>query len=504
MRERQIVNSQEMKQLDKLTIKENNITSFELLQQAGGTIFNHICRNGLCDSTESVAIIAGPGNNGGDALVVGYHFFEQGLNPAIIIIGKEDDQSTDSLKVISKLEERNYPYHRVYKIDDLIAISEFIDNASLIIDGIFGIGLRRNVEGIFSEIISMINNSYAKKISIDIPSGLNANNGLMMSNAVKADHTIVIQNYKQGNLLNDALDYSGEITLLDVGIIQTIFPENQQLLAKSYLKNKIPKRKQNSYKYTYGNTLTIGGSNDMMGAPLMCGFSALRTGTGLSHLLYLSKYTRLINNIYPELMIDTYDGIEEIPSKVKRKTTVIFGPGLGKNDNVNLEVLSYLLSLDIPLLIDADGIYYLKKLIPEYSNRHNIIITPHYKEMADFLSLDISDVQEEPILLAKNIAHKYNLTVVLKGTCTIITNNEETFFSVNGNPGLATAGTGDILSGIIGSLMGRGFSPLEASKLGVLIHAMAAEHAVNDFGEESLIATDILKYIPLVLKNAKT
>ncbi len=126
-------------------------------------------------------------------------------------------------------------------------------------------------------------------------------------------------------------------------------------------------------------------------------------------------------------------------------------------------------------MIDADGIYYLKQIIQEYNERPNIVITPHYNEMADFLGVSLEEVINEPVLFAKNIAHKYNITVVLKGTCTIITNNIDTFFSTHGNAGLATAGTGDVLSGIIGSLLGRGFSPMEASKLGVLIHSIAAE-----------------------------
>ena len=200
-------------------------------------------------------------------------------------------------------------------------------------------------------------------------------------------------------------------------------------------------------------------------------------------------------------MVNTYIGIEDIPSQIRKKSTIIFGPGLGKEDDINLDILSYLLSTDIPLVIDADGIYYLKKLLKEYSERKNIIITPHNQEMATFLGLPVEDIKKEPVLFAKNIAHTYNLTVVLKGSCTIITNNDETYFSIHGNPGMATAGTGDVLAGIIGSLLGRGFTPMEASKIGVLIHSKAGEIASLKYGEEAVTATDLIYNIFKVLQD---
>ena len=475
MKERQIVSSQEMRHLDKLTISEKNITSYDLIELAGKAIFKHICRSGICDIDESFLILAGTGNNGGDALVIGRLFTEKGISPKFVIVGKEEEQSQESILTMNKLLELGISITRVEDYGSVFEAVALIEEASIIIDGLFGIGCTREVEGYHKEVIEIINNSYAKVIAIDIPSGLNADNGNVMGVAVKANHTIVIQNHKQGSLLNDAQDYSGEVYLLDIGIIQTSFPENQLLLNKSYLKNKIPTRKKNSYKYNFGNILTLGGSKGFMGAPLMVAYSALRTGTGLSSVSYNDIYLHHINNIYPDIMMNTYFGLEDIPSQTQKKSGIIFGPGLGRKDEINLEILTYLFSLDVPLLIDADGIYYLKQIIQEYNERPNIVITPHYNEMADFLGVSLEEVINEPVLFAKNIAHKYNITVVLKGTCTIITNNIDTFFSTHGNAGLATAGTGDVLSGIIGSLLGRGFSPMEASKLGVLIHSIAAE-----------------------------
>lgn len=502
MRDLQIVSAQEMRLLDRLTIKEKNITSFELMTHAGMGIFKYIIAKELISLSDSILIVSSTGNNGGDGLVVAGLLSDTGVDVRIVLLGNTENQSVENKQATQECVKKGLKINKISIEEDLELFASLIDEATIVVDGIFGTGLNNDVKGIYQEVITYINRSYAKVISIDLPSGINADNGLVMKVAVKADHTIVIQNYKQGNLLNDALDYSGKIHLIDIGILQNLYPEPQILLHTIYLRNKIQKRPRNSHKYHFGSILTIGGTKGMMGAPILAGISALKTGTGLSSVTYNEKYAKYINNPYPELMVNTYLGIEDIPSQVQKKSAIIFGPGLGKNDEVNINILNYLLSLDVPLIVDADGIYYLKQLIKEYSTRPNLVITPHYQEMATFLGINIEDVKQEPVLFAKNIAHTYNMTVVLKGACTIITNNEETYFSIHGNPGMATAGTGDALSGIIASLLGRGYTPLEASKLGVLIHSKAGEIASIDYGEESMTASDLINSIYKVLKDA--
>ncbi len=498
----QIVNAIEMKNLDKLTIQEKGITSYELMTHAAKEIFTYLLSNRYLNSSEQILVVAGTGNNGGDALLTAFYIIEHGLNPTIILIGKEEQQSEESLKAYHQLLEHNIVIKRVDDRDSFHEFEHMFESSSLVIDGIFGIGLSRDVEGYHRDVIGAINGSFAKVISIDIPSGLSADNGVELGQAIYADITLVMQNLKQGNLLNDAKDHTGRNIVLDIGILQTFFQEQQVLLDSSYLKNKIPRRKSNSHKYHFGHILTIGGNKGMMGAPLLSGLSALRTGAGLSGVLYRERLVKYIPNFYPDIMVNSYMGIEEIPEILRKKSCVIFGPGLGTNDAVNKDVLSYLLSTEIPLVVDADGLFYLKQLLREYSERQNIVITPHYKEMANFLDVTVEEVAKEPVLFAKNIAHTFNVTVVLKGTCTLITNSDETFFSNEGNAGLATAGTGDVLSGIIGALLGRGYSPLEASKIGVLIHSKAAMYAQEKFGETSMMASDVITYISEVIKNA--
>jgi NAD(P)H-hydrate epimerase len=497
----QIVSKEEMRQLDKLTMDNKKLSSFEVMYQAGEALFQYIYSNNLVNIDDSISIVAGNGRNGGDALVIGEKMIEAGFNPSFLIIGDSNEMCEESLQMCNRLSESGNDLYWVDDDGDDVFLNN-VEESTVIIDGIFGTGVKNYVKGLYKVVIETINNSYARVISIDIPSGINANNGIKVGVSIKANDTLVIQHFKQGNLLNDALDYHGVIHIVDCGILSNYFPEKQEILELSYLNNRISKRIHNSYKYIYGNILTIGGSKGMMGAPLLSSYSALKTGSGLSSILIKDSHLRYFNNIYPELMFDTYMGLEDIPAQVKSKTCIIFGPGLGKNDAENLDILSYLLQTEIPLLIDADGIGYLKLLKKDYSNRENIIITPHYKEMADFLDLSVNEVALEPILISKNIAHKYNVTVVLKGACTIITNNIETYFSVNGNPGLATAGTGDILTGIMASFLGRGISPIESAKISVLIHSKCAKYAKDIYGEESMIASNIIEFLPRVISDS--
>lgn len=501
MNTNQIVSKEEMRQLDKITMESKNCSSLDLIYQAGQALFHYMYNKELLNIDDSILIVAGIGKNGGDALVIGEKLIEVGFTPSILLVGKDKDMCMESKEIITELLKNGIIIHRIEDKDDDSFVS-LIENSTIIIDGMFGTGVNKYVSGIFKKVIGYINNSYARIISIDIPSGINANNGIKMGFCIKANETLIIQTYKQGNLLNDALDYQGIMHIVDCGILSMYFSEKQEIIDFSYLNNKIPKRTHNSHKYMYGNILTIGGTKGLMGAPLLTAYSALKSGSGLSSVLIKEKYLRYSNNIYPELMLDTYLGIEDIPMQTRRKNCIVFGPGLGKNDEENLNVLGYLLKTTIPLVIDADGIGYLKLLQKQYSKRENIIITPHYREMADFLDLSVSEVEYEPILLSKNIAHKYNLTVVLKGPCTIITNNVETYFSIAGNPGLATAGSGDVLSGMIASFLGRGISPIESAKIGVLIHSKCAENAKEIYGEESMVATNLIECLPKVIKES--
>ncbi|MEE4662282.1 MAG: NAD(P)H-hydrate epimerase, partial [Halieaceae bacterium] len=256
MSERQVVSSQDMRQLDKLTMTTNNITSYQLMEQAAKGLTRYLLDQILDDISGLFVIVSGLGNNGGDALLIGRELYQLGVKVSIVLVGAEDHQSDDSLQAINECQTLDMPMMRVASEEDFSLALEIIESANVIIDGLFGIGLSRNIEGIFESIVLAVNHSYGTVISIDIPSGIHADNGLVMGCAIRANHTLIVQKYKQGNILNDALDYNGVTHVVDVGIMDKVQEDRQELISSSFLYTNFPKRMHNSYKYVYGNVLT--------------------------------------------------------------------------------------------------------------------------------------------------------------------------------------------------------------------------------------------------------
>ncbi len=504
MKDLKIVSAKEMRYMDEFTCTQLQICSIELMERAGSFIYLSIIEDiGLEKETDKITIVSGVGNNGGDGLVVGLHLLENYFNVQFVIVGSLDNQSEESKEMLKRVLNLKGNVFFINDHKDIPKLSIIFRKTSFLIDALFGIGLTRDVEGIYLDVIKLINKSNAHVCSIDIPSGIKTNNGVVAGAAVVADYTLIVQNYKIGNLLNDAMDYHGESILLDIGILSVVSSTRRFLLQEVEYINTLPKRLNNTHKYHYGNILTIGGSNGTMGAPVLASYAALKSGAGLSSIAYNNKYLQNVMNIYPEVMSKTYKKVDELLEYTFKKNVIIFGPGLGRNDDINYEILQELLHLDVPLVIDADGVYYLKSLLGEITKGKNIIITPHYGELAMLLDIDSLEVKEDPLKYVKQLIDKYELTVVLKGPCTVIGNKNAMYFSNLGNPGMATAGSGDVLSGIIASMIGKGHKIFEACKIAVLIHSLAGEYGKNAVGEESLIATDIIRFIPTVLKEFK-
>lgn len=498
-----VLTTEEMRKLDEYTCKKKGISSLELMETAGRKIYECILQEKEIDPrTDKIIIVSGTGNNGGDSLVVARHLIEKGLkNLDIIIIGNLEHLTEETKTNLKRLKRLNAKMYYFTDYDFYQDYKELIEKSTIIVEGIFGIGLNRDIEGIRYQAIDEINKSNAYTISIDIPSGIQGDNGLIAGIGVKADLTLIVHTYKVGNLLNDAKDTHGKCRIVDIGILEDQFTPNQFLLQKKEIENQLKKRKHNTHKYDYGAVLTIGGSTGMTGAPLMSAYAALRTGSGLSTIALHEKYLENIYNIYPEIMIRPYQNEEEFQEILQKKKAIAFGPGLGRKNEDHFYTLECLLKTDLPMVIDADGLYYFKELLDKVKKENNIIITPHYGEMAMLLDTTSQRIKEDPVIAAKQLAQKYSIIVLLKGTTTLIVKKDTTYFHSLGNPGMATAGSGDVLTGILLSLLGQGLKPIGACEVGTMIHSLAGDLAAKEMGEYSMIATDIIRYIPQVLKQ---
>lgn len=493
-----ILTTYEMYQCDKYTCQVEGITSVELMKRAGKRLFECIISN--CDldkERDRVLVVSGIGNNGGDGIVVGTHLLKEGYDVRFVIIGDKTQLSHD-LQIVVEEIEKGVKIKYIKDIVELFDAKELFDWSTFIIDALFGIGLNRDVEGLYYNAIDQINLSSSRVFSIDIPSGINGNNGKVMGIAVKADYTGIVQTFKLGNVLNDALDYHGKRLIVDAEIKLDIVESNRLFFRDDMIKGLLNKRRCNTHKYNYGSILILGGAIGMTGAPILAGLAALRTGSGLATIGILRKYYDYISKSYPELMIKPYDDLKDLLTK---KTAIGFGPGLGRDEQVYYDILSELINSEQPLVIDADGLYYLKAILNEIEDGSNIIITPHIGEMAMLLGVDSKCIGDNPIMYVEEVIDKYGFTVVLKGPATIIGNEAGIYIGNFGNPGMATAGSGDVLTGIITSLVGQGLSLINASLLGVYLHGLAGGYASEEVGEYSLIASDIIKYLPKAIMS---
>jgi NAD(P)H-hydrate epimerase len=496
-----IVNAAQMRKFDQLTLKRYGLEEIDLMKKVGTILCHYTLDYQLVTSQDEIIIIAGVGNNGGDALVMAMEYIDKGFTPTIWLIGDLEHQSDGSKKICALLKKTNSHVSKVNSTEQLDALVDDLDVHSVCIDGLFGIGVTRPLKGIYAEVVEVINQQDFKVISVDMPSGIHADCGLIEGHAVHANDTLVIQTFKQGHVLNDGFTFSGNKHLIDVGIVGEYTEDETVLIAFDYYKRFLPKRNRLYHKYDYGHILCIGGSKGMMGAPQLSAYAAMRSGSGLASILYRDIDKAYIPSYYPEIMVDTFSGLASITDKITKKNAIVFGVGLPSDDTEYKEILNSLLKGHLPLVIDATGLKYYSDLKDQFPLRGNIVLTPHAGELARFLNISVEELMKSPVLYIKNIAHKYNATVILKGPVTIITNDLNTYFVEFATAGLATAGSGDVLSGIIASYLGQGLSPIQAALCGVSVHSHAGNGAKERFGETAMMATDVIEQIPVVLKD---
>ncbi|MCM4157391.1 NAD(P)H-hydrate dehydratase [Gramella sp. AN32] len=473
---------------DRITIERQGITSEELMERAGTLIFKQI-HNRLQGAQIPVKIFCGIGNNGGDGLVVARHLVQHGYTVEVYVVNYTDKRSDDFLNNYEKFKETTKDWPQLIKEED--GIPE-IDQGDFVIDAIFGIGLNRKIKGWMCKLIERINKSGAFVLAIDMPSGLFPDKISQSDAIVHADYTLSFQNPKLSFFLPDTMDYVGEFQVLDIAIDRQYLAEVKSetfLVGKEQAKILYKPRKPNSHKGDYGNILVAGGSYGKMGSVLLTATAAMHTGTGLCTLYIPESGYTIIQTGLPEAMVITDKNakiLSDFPKNFKADT-VCFGPGAGTAEETVHSLENFLKKQKTPMLIDADGLNILSQhkglqdLLPE-----NSILTPHPGELKRLLGKWKDDI--EKLKLAKEFSKKYKVIIVIKGTHTMIINRDEIYINTSGNPGMATAGSGDVLSGVITSLLGQKYDPPVAAVLGVYLHGLCGDIIAADEGFEGLTA----------------
>lgn len=492
-----ILSANQIRQLDACTIQQEPVASFDLMERACRAFVHWFTSK--VDGSKKTGIVCGTGNNGGDGLGIARLLRESGYNVKVWIVRGGIPESQDFSLNLKKLEGKT----------EISEITSGVDKGlfagrDVLIDAIFGSGLSRPVEGIYAEAISSFNASDALKIAVDIPSGMMAD-VLSRGAIVRARHTATFQLPKLAFFLPQSHPYTGEWTILDIGLDKSFIREAPTdyfyFLEKDACK-LLRKRSRFDHKGTFGHCLLIAGSYGKMGAAVLAGRAAMRSGSGLLTIHAPASANPVLQTSVPEAMFspDENENCFSVAPSANNFTTIGIGPGLGQDKKTVSALRSVLENFKSPVVLDADALNIIgahrdmMPLIPEGS-----ILTPHAKEFERLTAQWNNDF--ERLQMQRELSAELTCIVILKGAySSIATPDKKIYFNSTGNPGMATGGTGDVLTGMLTGLLAQKYSPKDAALLGVFLHGLAGDIAAFEKGQDSLIASDLVDSIPNAFK----
>ena len=497
-----ILRSDQMYQADRATLKKQCISSLELMERAGKRCYEWILEH--YGNFRKIRIYCGTGNNGGDGLVIARLLNEAGFEVELYAL-QFSSNSDDFQSNLALWESQD---RKVHWITEEVQLPE-PDSEALLIDAIFGIGLNRAPEGLIKSVIQHMNRSGATVLSVDFPSGLFSEQQVTDREAVvKADICLSFQNPKLAFFLPQNSEFIKRWALLDIGLDQQFIQDldcDMEMIDAAYVKNIYKKRATFSHKGTYGHSLIIGGSFGKIGAVALASRAALRTGSGLVSVYIPKCGYEVLQSVNPEVMaeVDSENYLEYFNFKTRANVLAV-GPGLGTHMKTKKGFVDFLKEQRLPMVLDADALNIvaeheeIAKWIPSGS-----VLTPHPGEFRRLVGDWETDL--EKLGKQKAYAGEHNCVVVLKGAHTSITDGGQVFFNNTGNPALATAGSGDVLTGMITGLMAQGYSGLKAAILGVYLHGRVADIGVEKGeSQESFLASDCFRYMGLAFNELRS
>jgi len=495
-----VLNTAQMREADRRTIEDIGISSLVLMENAGRQVVAAIeaVHADLLD--RQVAVLCGRGNNGGDGFVVARTLLQRGVDVSVFLIGQVADVRGDArvnLDILGRLGVT------VVEIADGQAwelhLSEVRD-CNLIVDAIFGTGLNAPVHGLIGSVVADINASGIPVVAIDLPSGLSADTADPIGDSIEAGTTVTLAAPKLPLVLPPAENRAGDIVIADIGIpsgvIDALDGPRVELLTRSSMRELITPRTPESHKGDYGHVLIVAGSVGKTGAAHLSAMGALRSGAGLVTVATPSECLPIVAAMAPEYMTVALGSIDELIEMAR--DVIAIGPGLGQAASTRTLVKALVEQATAPLVIDADGLNAFADDPDRLTGREgrDVIITPHPGEMARLVRMSTDEVQANRLDIARNFAVGHHVYVVLKGHRTLIaTPDEKVFINPTGNPGMATGGTGDVLTGMIAAWLAQLLDAEAACKLAVYLHGMAGDMADAEIGDVALVAGDLILHI---------
>lgn len=511
-----LITGADMKKLDNWAIQEYGVPSLLLMENAGGAVVKKAEQ--LLENLHGrqVIILAGKGNNGGDALVVARRLHESGAEVRLFLLFPPDEFSNDALENWRLVEKKGLKWHILSDENSFYLLRLRLNQCDLVVDGIFGTGFSGKPEKNIMRVIQAVNESNAIVLAVDIPSGLEADSGKVEGACIKADYTVTFAWAKRGLVVFPGKEYVGQLEIANISLPQEAInelPTEEYYVDMDFVKNILPPINWQGHKNNFGQVLVIAGSAGMTGASYFACKAAYRSGAGVVTACLPGSLAMSFDMALPEVITH---GVAETPQNtldraawpeigqlLENKGSVVFGPGLSKHEAIGYILEELLLKLNVPLVIDADGLNVLAQNTGILENKNiPVILTPHPGEMARLLNIPIESVQRDRIGAALSAAEKLNSIVVLKGAASITATPQGIIYiNSTGCPALATAGTGDILAGLIGGFLAQGIDPVEAAYFGVFVHGLAGDLAAIEKGMRGVMASDVLEALPYALRS---
>lgn len=479
--------------IDKACVEEMSIPLIVMMENSVLKAFNHMD----IDRYNRYVVVCGIGNNGGDGLGIARHLIIENKEVDVFIIGNINKLSECSQINYNILKNMGIKINLISNDNDknINLLKEKIYTSQVVVDAMFGTGLKREVSGIHKDVINIINETSKITYSIDVPSGMNCDNGDILGIAIKCKKVICFEFYKRGFLNYETQNYIDEIIVESIGVPRQLlrkYGTGEYITNESYVKNNIKIKNRYSFKSDYGKVSIIAGSEGFYGASFIATEAAVKAGSGLVTLISDKDVLDNVSQRLTEAMTCDFENKNKALSLIKSSNAICVGCGLGNSESTFNKLKYVVENSSCPVIIDADGLNVLENRCEEILGLNkDIIITPHLGEMSRLTKLSISYIRKNRIDVAKSFAKKYNITVLLKGYQTVITNGEKAYINPTGNSKMANGGMGDCLSGIITSLVGQGINSLEATVCAAYIHGYIGDKLYKDL--HTINASDIIE-----------
>ena len=507
-----LVTSESMREIDRMSIETMGIPGIQLMEKAGIGTVRFIERRIPLSRSSRVPVFCGKGNNGGDGFVIARELRRLKVDASVYLLGRRDGVSGDARRAMESLGPELVT--EIAEDEPSDELAEAMDRSDFIIDALFGTGFQGAPRDASGKLIEMMNASTQPVLSVDVPSGLNASTGEIQGACVKATWTCTMALPKRGFYLHPGKGLVGLLHVVDIGIPDEAVEAvgvDENVLTDPEAARLLPDRPPDGHKGTFGKVVVVAGSVGYTGAAALSSMSALRTGAGLVYLcvpeslndILETKLTEVITRPMPETPSRTLsrDALSPITEMLQDADAAVIGPGLSRDQETEGLVRALMQRVDVPCVLDADGLNALSQgLLSSRGGRAPLVLTPHPGEMSRLIGSSVTEVQKDRPEVARCVAAATRAAVLLKGAPSVVAGTDgRSYLNPNGSSGLASAGTGDVLTGVIAALLCRGMDAVDAAALGAFIHGRAGDIAAEAMGEAGMVAGDVMLSVPQAL-----